>query len=345
MQYQQLGNTGTFVSRLCLGTMTFGSGKVAPWDHIGNSSQKEANQIVATALDAGINFFDTADIYQTGESEVILGKALGKRRRETVIATKLHGRTGPGPNNVGQSRVHIMQALEDSLRRLETDYIDLYQIHGFDPITPFEESLRTFDDAIRQGKIRYIGCSNLAAWQIMKALGISENHGWERFVSVQAYYSLVGRDIEREIVPLLADQKLALLTWSPLAGGFLSGKFSRENDPKDESRRVHFNFPPINLDYAYNVIDSLKKVAMRHQTSVARIALAWELHQPFVTSVIIGARRLDQLQDDLQAVGLQLTSDDLSELNTVSRLPVEYPSWMQNMVSDRRPATGRLSAV
>lgn len=338
MQYEQLGNTGVFVSRLCLGTMTFGGHSDPFWKNIGGTRQDEANRMVSTALEAGINFFDTADIYTLGESETMLGKALGSKRRDVLIATKLHGRVGPGPNQVGQSRLHIMHSLEDSLKRLGTDYIDLYQIHMFDPITPFEESLRALDDAVRQGKVRYIGCSNLSAWQIMKSLGISALKNFTQFVSVQSYYSIVGRDIEREIVPLLRDQKMGLMTWSPLAGGLLSGKYSRENAPKDASRRLMFNFPPVDLDHAYDVIDVLGTVAARHNTNVAQVALAWQLHQPFVTSIIVGARKLSQLEENIKSTHLVLSARDLNEIDAVSRMPAEYPAWMQQMLNaDRLP--------
>lgn len=338
MLYEQLGNTGVFVSRLCLGTMTFGGATDSFWKNIGGTRQDEANRIVSTAIDAGINFFDSANIYAFGESETILGKALGSRRRDVLIATKLHGRVGPGPNQVGQSRLHIMQSLEDSLKRLGTDYIDLYQIHMYDPLTPFEESLKALDDAVRQGKVRYIGCSNLTAWQIMKSRGVSALKNLAHFVSVQSYYSVVGRDIEREIVPLLHDQKMGLMTWSPLAGGLLSGKYTRENAPKDESRRKHFDFPPVEMDYAYDVIEVLSAVAARHNSNVAQVALAWQLHQPFVTSVIIGARKMPHLEENIKSIHLTLSARDLNEIDAVSRLPSEYPAWMQKMLNaDRTP--------
>ncbi len=338
MQYRQLGKTGLLVSRLCFGTMTFG-GTTDFWKIVGESGQREANQLVSVCMENGINFFDTADMYSMGDSEKILGKAIGAKRKDVVIATKVHSRMGPGPNQMGQSRVHIMQAVENSLSRLGTDYIDLYQIHNYDSVTPFEESLRTFDDLIRQGKVRYIGCSNLAAWQIMKALGISELHGWEKFVSVQSYYSLAGRDLEREIVPLLKDQNLGLLTWSPLAGGFLSGKYTRTNEPKDGSRRTQFDFPPIDLERSYSIIDELQTIAKRHNTSVAAIALAWQLHQPFVTSVIIGAKKMEQLKDNLKATEIKLSSEEMEAINAASELKTEYPIWMQRFNSDRVPVT------
>jgi aryl-alcohol dehydrogenase-like predicted oxidoreductase len=231
MQYRQLGQTGVFVSRVCLGAMTFGGRTTPPYDMVGGLDLGETKQLVDAALDAGVNFIDTANVYAAGESESLLGEALQRRRRDVVLATKFQSRMGPGPNDVGQSRLHMMQALEDSLKRLRTDHIDLYQIHNFDPATPLEETLRALDDAVRSGKVRYIGCSNLAAWQVMKALGVSALRNLAAFVSVQAYYSLAGRDLEHELIPMMEDQKLGLMVWSPLAGGFLSGKFDRTARP------------------------------------------------------------------------------------------------------------------
>ena len=341
MHYQQLGKTGIFVSRLCLGAMTFGGSAHPFWKVIGGLRQEAVDQMVALAIDKGVNFFDTADVYSAGESETMLGKALQSRRDDCVIATKLHNRMGPGCNQVGQSRVHIIKALEDSLQRLGTDYIDLYQIHSFDPLTCFEETLRTFDDLIRQGKVRYIGCSNLAAWQIMKALGVSALNKWESFVSVQAYYSAAGRDIEREIVPLVQDQKLGLLTWSPLAGGFLSGKFTKANAPADGSRRSQFSFPPVDSERAYAIIDVLQTIALRQGVSVAQVALAWQLHKPYVSSVIIGAKRIEQLEDNLHAVQVKLSAEEMSAIDSASQLAPEYPEWIHSMPSERLPGKTR----
>lgn len=321
--------------------MTFG-GAQPPWNMIGALEQPEVDKLVGQALDAGINFFDTANIYSHGESEKLLGKALGSRRHEAVVATKVFGRLGPGPNEVGLSRLHIMRQVEESLKRLGTDTIDLYQIHGFDIVTPLEETLRTLDDLVRQGKVRYIGCSNLSAWQIMKALGISAQQQLEQFVSVQAYYSIAGRDLEREIVPLLQDQKLGLLPWSPLAGGFLSGKFTREGAADQGARRTKFDFPPVNVEKAYDIIDVMKKIAERKTVSVAQVALAWLLHQPFVTSVIIGAKNEAQLKDNLGASDLKLDAEELKQLDETSKLPPEYPGWMFGVQqSDRRPGQVR----
>ena len=329
MKYAQLGNTGVFVSRICLGAMTFGGAENAVTTAIGRLSQDETDAIVGQALDAGINFIDTADVYGGGASEIRLGDALKGRRHDVVLATKLHGRAGPGPNQIGQSRLHMMDALEASLKRLQTDHIDLYQIHNFDPLTPLEEVMRALDDVVRQGKVRYIGCSNLAAWQLMKALGISERGGFARPVSTQSYYSLAGRDIERELIPTIQDQKLGLLCWSPLAGGLLSGKFDRNGATDPNSRRAHIQFPPVDQAKTFDIIDMLKTVANRHGASAAQVALAWLLAQPAVMSVISGVKRPDQLADNLAALDLVLTDDDMAQLDEVSRLPPSYPGWIQ----------------
>src|SRR5271165_4373463 len=287
VEYQQLGNTGVFVSRLCLGAMTFG-GAGGLFEVIGGLPQHDVDTLVDNSLDAGINFFDTANVYAAGESETMLGKALGTRRKDVVMASKVFGRMGPGANQVGLSRLHIMREVEASLLRLNTDYIDLYQIHGFDTLTPLEETLSALTDLVRHGKVRYIGCSNLAAWQIMKALGVSAVRHLEKFVTLQAYYSLAGRDLEREIVPMLLDQKIGLLVWSPLAGGFLSGKFTRGGAQDDSARRSKFTFPPVNLEKAYDIVEAMQAIAQQ-RNATAQVALAWLLHQPAVTSVIVGA--------------------------------------------------------
>lgn len=328
MKYAQLGSTGVFVSRIALGAMTFGGRDTPPFDLIGGLDLAETDKLVGIALDNGVNLIDTADMYAAGESEDLLGQVLGKRRRDVVLATKMTGRVGSGPNDVGQSRLHILQSLEDSLRRLRTDHIDLYQIHAFDPLTPFEESLSALDSAVQQGKVRYIGASNLAAWQLMKALGVSDRRELARFVSLQSYYSIAGRDLEREVIPALQDQNVGLLVWSPLAGGLLSGKFDRTGNTDAGSRRAQADFPLVDKERAYNIIDALRVVAARHDVGVARIALAWVLAQPGVTSVIVGARRESQLTDNLGALDVELTAQDLSELDAVSALPPEYPGWM-----------------
>jgi aryl-alcohol dehydrogenase-like predicted oxidoreductase len=341
MLYSQLGNTGTFVSRICFGTMTFG-GAGTIYQAIGGLTQENADALVGQSLDAGVNFFDTANVYAAGESETMLGKALGARRKDVVVASKTFGRTGAGPNDVGLSRIQILRAAEDSLKRLGTDYIDLHQIHGFDPLTPLEETLSALTDLVKQGKVRYIGCSNLAAWQIVKALGISGRDHLEKFVTLQAYYSLAGRELEREIVPMLTDQKLGLLVWSPLAGGFLSGKFTRGGVSDEDSRRSKFGFPPVNLEKTYDIIEAMQGIAKRTGAAVAQIALAWLLHQPAVTSVIVGAKKPAQLKDNLAAVDVRLEAADLEKLDKVSELAPEYPGWMFSFQgTDRRPGEVR----
>jgi len=341
MQYQQLGNTGVFVSRLCLGAMTFG-GKGSLFSVIGGLSQPEADALVNSSLEAGVTFFDTANVYSAGESETMLAKALGARRKDVVVASKVFGRIGQGANQVGLSRLHIFQAVEGSLQRMNTDYIDLYQIHGFDPLTPFEETMGALTDLVRQGKARYIGCSNLAAWHIMKAHGIAAVNHFEKFVTLQAYYSIAGRELERELTPMMLDQKIGLLVWSPLAGGLLSGKFTRAGAADNESRRSKFSFPPVNLEKAYDIVDVMQTVAKRRNATVAQIALAWLLHQPVTTSVIIGAKKASQLQDNLGAVDVKLDGEDLKQLDEISRLTPEYPGWMfDTQGSDRRPGQVR----
>jgi len=317
--------------------MTFG-GAGTMFEVIGGLPQHDVDTLVGNSLDAGINFFDTANVYAAGESETMLGKALGTRRKDVVVASKVLGRMGPGANQVGLSRLHIMREVEASLLRLNTDYIDLYQIHGFDTLTPLEETLGALTDLVRHGKVRYIGCSNLAAWQLMKALGISAQRHFEKFITLQAYYSLAGRELEREIVPLLLDQKVGLLVWSPLAGGFLSGKFTRDGAVDESARRSKFTFPPVNLEKMWDVVDRMKEIGARRDATVARIALAWLLCQPAVTSVIIGARNNSQLRDNLGSVDVKLDDADLQTLNQASAIAPEYPGWMlAGQGQDRRP--------
>ena len=327
MKYRLLGRTGVLVSELCLGTMTFG-GK-GFWEVIGSQGQDLVNDLVARALDAGINFIDTANVYSFGESETLLGKALQGRARDSyVLATKVRGRMNVDVNALGLSRYHILASVEDSLKRLGTDHIDLYQIHGFDAVTPLEETLRALDDLVRQGKVRYIGASNLAGWQLMKALGLSNQHGLARFESIQSYYTIAGRDLEREIVPVVQDQQVGVLVWSPLAGGLLSGKYNRDGSGPAGSRRVSFDFPPVNKERAFDILDVVRIVAGELNATVPQIALAWLLHQPAVTSVIIGAKSVEQLQDNIGAVQIRLDADQLKRLDDASRLPAEYPQWM-----------------
>jgi aryl-alcohol dehydrogenase-like predicted oxidoreductase len=310
--------------------MTFSGGQ-GFWKVVGTVDQTGADALIKASLEAGVNFFDTADVYSEGESERMLGQALKNlniARKDVVVATKVFGRVGPGRNDVGASRGHIMDSVEGSLRRLQTDHIDLYQIHGTDSVTPLEETLRALDTLVQQGKVRYIGCSNWQAWRIAKALGISEAKNLARFDTLQAYYSIAGRDLEREIVPLLESEKTGLMVWSPLAGGLLSGKFTRDNQKPAGSRRSEFDFPLVDKERAWKILDVVAPIAMAHGCSPARIALAWLLSRPVVTSVIIGAKRIEQLQDNLAAVDLKLSEEESKRLHEVSALPPEYPGWM-----------------
>jgi len=332
MRYNPLGRTGLFVSELCLGTMTFG-GTEGMWHQIGALGQKEAEQLIGQAIDAGINFIDTADVYAGGVSEEITGQALKNLktpRDSIVVATKVFGQTGEGPNGRGLTRSHILDGVKASMKRLQLDHIDLYQVHGFDEATPIEETLRALDQLVRHGHVRYVGVSNWAAWQIMKALGLSERLGLARFESLQAYYSVAGRDLERELIPMLKSEGVGLMVWSPLAGGFLSGKYGRGQDGKAEegSRRIAFDFPPVNKEKAWDCIDAMRPIAESKGVSVARVALAWLLHQPQVTSVIVGAKRLDQLADNIAAAQVVLSVDELQAIDSASGLSAEYPGWM-----------------
>jgi aryl-alcohol dehydrogenase-like predicted oxidoreductase len=330
MKYNTLGRTGLLVSEICLGTMTFAAGE-GMWKTISGVDQNLADQLLKSSFDAGVNFVDTADVYTNGESEKTLGRAIsnvGIARKDIVIATKVFGRTGPGRNDVGASRGHIMDGVEQSLKRLQTDYIDLYQIHAADSVTPLDETLRALDTLVSQGKVRYIGCSNWYGWQLMKALDLSQAKNLAKLDTLQAYYSIAGRDLEREIVPLLNDQGTGLLVWSPLAGGLLSGKYSRQNQKPEDSRRSSFDFPIVDKERTWRILDILRPIAKAHNTSVAAIALAWVLAKPFVTSVIIGAKRGEQLQENLAAVEVQLGEEEIKQLDEVSALPPEYPGWM-----------------
>ncbi|MGV3552418.1 aldo/keto reductase [Rhizobium sp.] len=330
MRYKTLGNTGLAVSEICLGTMTFG-GNTGIWSAIGDLDQKAADEIVARALDSGVNFIDTADVYGEGRSEEITGQAMknsGRSRSEVVLATKVYGTMGPGRNDVGVSRGHIMDGVKASLKRLGTDYIDLYQVHGTDPITPIEETVRAMEDLVRQGHIRYWGISNWQAWRLAKALGVADKLDAAKPVTLQAYYTIAGRDLEREIVPLLESEKLGLMVWSPLAGGFLSGKYTRDGGGPNSARRVSFDFPPLNKDRAYDCIDVMREIADARGVSVARIALAYVLNKRFVMSVIIGAKNTEQLDDNLAATEIELTAEEMAKLDAASALPAEYPGWM-----------------
>jgi len=344
MNYRLLGKTGLKVSELCMGTMTFGR-----FLNLGKVEQGLAYGMIRKTLEHGINFFDTADVYDSGRSEEMLGKAIkssGAARDSLIIATKVMGAmseaaaTGKGDlNNVGLTRHHIMKACEASLRRLGTDYIDLYQVHGWDLLTPMEETLRALDDLVHQGKVVYVGCSNWPARHLMKALCLSRSTGWSQFVSLQAYYSLVGRDLEHELLPLCREEELGVMTWSPLSGGFLSGKYRRDNLKPADSRRSHFYFPPIDEKHGFDALDAMEAMAKERNTTVARIALAWLLARQGVTSVIIGANTMEQLEDNLGAADLKLSAEEIRKLSDITAPEIMYPQWMCE-----RQNTGRLSS-
>jgi aryl-alcohol dehydrogenase-like predicted oxidoreductase len=330
VRYRLLGRTGLYVSELCLGTMTFGDSGF--WKVMGGLGQEAATALVKQAFEAGVNFIDTANIYSFGAAETLTGQAirtLGLPRDELVVATKATGVMDEATiNGRGQSRYHLMNQVDASLKRLQLEHIDLYQLHGFDPLTPLEEVLSTLNDLVRSGKVRYIGLCNMAAWQIMKGLAISEKHHWARFESVQAYYTLAGRDLEREVLPLLQDQQLGLMVWSPLAGGLLSGKFSPDAQGPEGTRRASFDFPFVDKARAFRCIDAMRPIATYHQVSVARVALAWLLSRAQVSSVILGAKTPEQLDDNLGAMRLELSAEEVVTLDAISALPQEYPGWM-----------------
>ena len=337
MKYKFLGNTGLVVSELCFGTMTFGGGGF--WEAIGNQQQGEVNELMKVVIESGITFIDTANVYSHGNSEILLGNALKElkvNRHNLVLATKVRGRMGPGQNNVGLSRYHILQSVDESLQRLQTDHIDILYAHGVDPKTPLEETMKAFNDVVEAGKVRYIGICNWPAWMVMKAQGIALQNRWSSIKALQYYYSIAGRDIEREIVPLALDQQFGIMPWSPLAGGFLSGKYTRSNLLAGDSRRDNFDFPPVNKEKAYDIIDVMLAIGKEHGVSAAQVALAWIRQQAHVTSIIIGAKNPVQLQDNIKSTNLILSTEELQKLDQISDLPKEYPGWMVERQSKDR---------
>ena len=335
MEYRQLGRSGLRVSTFTLGTMGFGGTGWASL--VGQIDVKGAREQIAIARDAGVNLIDTADVYSAGVSEEILGEALGSSRDEVLVATKARMAMGEGPNDAGLSRHHIIRSAEASLRRLRTDYIDLYQVHEWDGQTPLEETLSALDDLVRAGKVRYIGASNYAAWQLMKALGTSDARGYERLVSQQIYYSLHSRHPEDELVPVSLDQGLGILVWSPLAGGLLSGKYRRGIQPTSGRHLTEWSEPPVHdEDKLYDIIEAAAEIGEAHGVSAARVSLAWTLTKPGVTSLIVGARTPDQLRDSLAAADLQLSPEEVARLDAVSSEPLRYPLWHQAATSADR---------
>ena len=339
MEYRQLGRSGLKVPELCFGAGTFGAANefFRAWSE---TTQEEANRIVDICMDAGINLFDTADIYSDGESEKALGVALSRLKREDVmISTKATFRLGNGPNDVGSSRYHLIQSAERSLKRLGTDYVDIYHLHGFDATSPVEETLRALDDLVREGKVRYIACSNFSGWHLMKSLSVSERYGWSRYVGHQAYYSLVGRDFEWELMPFALDQGVGTLVWSPLGWGRLTGKIRRGSPLPKESRlhKTAAEGPQVPEEYLYKVVDAIDAVAKETGKTVPQIALNWLLRRPTVSTLIVGARNEEQLKQNLGAIGWALTKEQIAKLDAASEVPLTYPYWHQRQFEERNP--------
>jgi len=334
MQYNRLGDTGLIVSRLAFGAMTFGSAKGTVFEAISRVDQKLANDLVAKALDAGINHFNTADVYTGGQSEEFLAKALGSRRKDVVISTKVGFRSGEALVHQGLSRHHILASAEGSLRRLATDYIDIYLVHRFDPYTPVDETAEALGVLVKSGKVRYAGFSNWPAWAAAKAVGLQREYGWARFKAAELYYSLVGRDLEHELVPFVQDAGIGVLVWSPLAGGFLSGKYTRENPKGDGGRLTGFDMLPHDKEKGYQIVDRLRGIGAEHGATPAQVAIAWVLSKPFVSSVLLGANKLEQLADNLRAADLRLRPEELAGLDEFTAPPPTYPNYFSARVAD-----------
>jgi aryl-alcohol dehydrogenase-like predicted oxidoreductase len=338
MEYRQLGGSGLKVSALSFGAATFGGGNefFRAW---GSTDVAEASRLIDVCLEAGVNLFDTANIYSRGLSEEILGEALQGRRDKVLISTKASFPMGDGPNEMGSSRFHLIRACEDSLRRLKTDYIDIYTLHGFDAITPIEEAVRTLDDLVQSGKVRYLACSNFSGWHLMKSLAIAEKYGWSRYVAHQAYYSLIGREYEWELMPLALDQQVGTIVWSPLGWGRLTGKVRRDQPLPAESRlhQTAEQGPPVPDELLYRTVDALDEVAKETGKTVPQIALNWLLQRPTVANVIIGARNEEQLKQNLGAVGWNLTTEQVAKLDKASQITPIYPYWHQRQFAERNP--------
>lgn len=338
MEFRQLGRSGLKVPVLSFGAATFG-GTTELFKEWGSTDVAEATKMVDLCLDAGVNFFDTANIYSQGASEEILGKAIGKRRDQVLISTKATFQMGEGPNSKGSSRHHLVKALESSLKRLGTDYIDVYFMHGFDALTPMEEVLSTLDSFVESGKVRYIGCSNFSGWHLMKSLSISEKYGYAPYISHQAYYSLIGREYEWELMPLAVDQNIGTMVWSPLGWGRLTGKVKRDK-PLPETSRLHKTAeygPPVEDEYLYTVVDALEEVANDLGKSIPQVALNWLLQRPTIANVVVGARNEKQLKDNLEAVGWNLSDEHMKKLDEASEPTPAYPYWHQRQFIERNP--------
>jgi aryl-alcohol dehydrogenase-like predicted oxidoreductase len=331
MKYVRLGNSGLIVSKLAFGAMTFGSGNIPS---VYKVDEDQAKELVDKALDAGINFFDTADAYADGQSEEILGRLLGTRRKEIIIATKAGNRVGSGLVQTGLSRKHLFTACEASLARLNTDYIDLYIVHKTDPFTPLEETLEALNDLVRQGKVRYLGYSNWSAWMAAQALQMQRERGWATFINGQMYYSLVGRDIEHDIIPFMKNNNVGLTVWSPLAGGFLSGKYIRNNLNDPNNRLSGFDFLPHDKEWGFTILDKIREIAQDHGATPAQVSLAWLLAQTHVNSVLVGSSKVSQLEDNLTAVELNLTLEEIEVLEQLTRPVPLYPNWFTTMSLD-----------
>jgi aryl-alcohol dehydrogenase-like predicted oxidoreductase len=332
MKYARLGDTGLIVSRLAFGAMTFGSGNIPAVYKVGRD---DARSLVERALAVGINFFDTADGYAAGQSETMLGEALREKRQDVVISTKVGMRVGDALLRSGLSRRHVIASCEGSLERLGTDYIDLYIVHRFDPLTPLEETLSALDDLVRRGMVRYVGFSNWAAWQAAKAVGLQGQHGWARFRAAQMYYSLVGRDLEHEMLPFAIDAGIGTMIWSPLAGGFLTGKYTRESLRDADNRLSGFDLLPFDKEAGFRLVDQMRTIARAHDASVAQVGLAWLLSRPGVTTVLVGASKLSQLDDNLGAAGIELSGDELALLDRESPHAAYYPTWFNQVTRDQ----------
>lgn len=332
MKYGKLGNTGLIVSRLSFGAMTFGDDPSI--SSIYKVNQQTAQEMVDKALDAGINFFDTADGYSGGQSEIMLGKALAAHRKDVVIATKAGFRTGEPITQAGLSKRHLLFSCEKSLKQLNTDYIDLYILHKEDPFTPLEEALEALNSLVVAGKVRYVGFSNWSAWRSALAYQMQKDNGWEPFCNGQMNYSLVGRDVEHDVVPFMEYAKIGMTVWSPLASGFLSGKYNRENLKDPENRLSGFDLLPFDKEFGFKVVDALKVIANEHQASVAQVALAWLLTKPAVSSIIVGASKMHQLEDNLQAINLELKPAEVDLLNDLTKPTIMYPHWFNQQLVD-----------
>jgi aryl-alcohol dehydrogenase-like predicted oxidoreductase len=333
MRYSRLGNSGLIVSRLAFGVMTFGQGKGA-MASVSKTGEQDAEAMVQRSLEAGINFFDAADSYASGQSEVFLGKALGARRKDVIISTKVGFRSGEALIHAGASCAHLLAGTEASLRRLGTDYIDLLSIHKPDPFTPYEETARALDNLVQRGLVRYVGYSNLSAWQSAKFIGIQERYNYSRFIAAQMYYSLVGRDLEHEVVPFCEDAGVGIVVWSPLAGGFLTGRYSGQDSANGKGRLESFDFLPTDRKKSAALIEKMKIIANRHRGTVAQVALGWLLAKPYVTSILLGASRMSQLEDNLGALELGLSPEEIAELDQETAAPVPYPNWFQQRTLD-----------